>query len=334
MNDRSRPGGAASSLSDDMIIAPGSTSSLVPARKSGSAVYQAGRIRATKAELELRRTTLVDLAREAQPASVRHIYYRAVVAGLVDKSESGYNKVQRDLLELRKNGTIPFDWITDPGRRAHWPLTDSSPESALRYLARTYRRDPWDRYDPETPRVEIWCESLSIAGVLHPLVERYAVPIFPLKGQGSETFVQEAAQEYRRWPAKQIVVLFASDWDPAGREIASQCEGKLRRYSDHPNLTFRQLAVDGEQARVLSAAGLGTTPKKTTWKAFDGTQHQFAGQAVESEAIEADTMRRLFADAIEQIAAGHYGHDIFADNTRIEVLEREQLLELARAWSA
>ena len=107
------------------------------------------------------------LAEEARPASVRHIYYRAVAAGIVPKDERGYNKVVYDLGILRETGRIPYGWIVDNGRRGHFPLVSRSPESALRALAYAYRRDPWQ--ETGAPEVEIWCESRSIAGVLMDL---------------------------------------------------------------------------------------------------------------------------------------------------------------------
>lgn len=293
------------------------------------------RHRPTKVQMELRRTSLVEIARDAQPASVRHIYYRAVVAGLVPKTENGYTKVQRGLLDLRRSGEIPFDWIVDDGRRAHWPLVDQSPSSALGSLSRTYRRDPWHSHDAGVPRVEIWCESRSIAGVVESLKDKYAVPIFPIGGQSSDSFAWEAAQTHSARSDRPVIVLYAGDFDPAGLEIGSQLEGKLRTYSERDNLEFRRLAITEEQAMNLQAAGLGTNPKKSTWKDFFGERHDFPGQAIEAEALDPRIMRRLFSEAIEAIARDHYyGRDIFAENRVIEAQERDQLQDLARGWSA
>jgi hypothetical protein len=133
---------------------------------------------------------------------------------------------------------------------------------------------------------------------------------------------------------KKIHVLYAGDFDPAGLEISSQLEGKLRAYSGRDDLVFTRLAVTDLQARQLQSAGLGTKAKKDSWVDYDGVRHSFHGQAIEAEAIDAPVMRRLFAEAITSIALDHYGRDIFTENTEIEEAERERLQELARGWSA
>lgn len=291
-------------------------------------VYEAGITkRATATEMEVRRTSLLELAKDAEPASVRHIYYRAVVAGLVPKTNNGYQKVQRQLLELRKSGRLPFNWIVDEGRRAHWPMTERSPRSALDYLAASYHRDPWQDFG--APKVELWCESESIAGMLMPLRHEYAVPIFPLKGQGSETFVWNAARSY--YPERQVIILFAGDYDPAGLQIFAQLQGKIRAYADvEVDIEFRRVSITDEQALTLQA--LGSPAKQNYWIDFDGARHEFVGQAVEAEAVDPRTMRQLFSRTIEQIAYEFAGFDIFEESRRIEQTDREQLADLAAGW--
>lgn len=295
-------------------------------------VYGSGTTkRSSRAEMANRRTTLVEIAREAQPASVRHLYYRAVVAGLVEKKETGYRKVQRQILELRRTGVIPFGWITDEGRRAHWPTVDRSPAAALDYLAYSYRRDPW-QYD-HAPKVEIWTESESIAGVLMPLRDEYTVPIFPLKGQGSETFVWNAAAGYAA-QHRSIIVLYAGDYDPAGLQIGVQLEGKLRKYAaDSVDIDFRRVAITDQQANPLQA--LGTSPKQHHWIDYAGDRHDFEGQAIEAEAIDPKVLRSLFSTIIEQVAQDTSGvTDLFGESRAIEQVEREQLSDLSLQWGS
>jgi hypothetical protein len=80
-----------------------------------------GRIRATKDEVDTRRKRIFDIVAEQQPMTVRQVFYRAVVMNLVEKSEKGYCKVQDDLTVLRRNGTLPYDWLTDEGRAPRQP---------------------------------------------------------------------------------------------------------------------------------------------------------------------------------------------------------------------
>lgn len=281
--------------------------------------------RSTKAEMEFRRTTLLEIASEAKPASVRHIYYRAVVAGLVEKKETGYRKVQRELLRLRREGRLPFNWIVDESRRAHWPQVYLSPTSALDALAEKYRRNPWQQAG--APNVEIWCESESIAGSLMPLRDQYAVPIFPIKGQPSESFAWNAATAYRD-TSRVNFVLYAGDYDPAGLQIGAQLEGKLKKYSASGiEVVFDRIAITHDQAPRLQA--LGTPPKQAHWLDYAGERQEFVGLAIEAEAIEARALRSMFANAIESIAMDEVGYDIFDHNRLIEAMDRDRLAVVA-----
>lgn len=293
-------------------------------------VRQAGQIkhRPTRAELLERRERLVQIAAEVRPASLRHIYYRAVAAGLVAKNDSGYNKVVYDFGQLRESGQVPYGWIEDNGRRAHYPRIERTPQIALNALAHRYRRDPWQ--EPESPQVEIWCESRSIAGVLMPLGEAFAVPIFPTGGQSSTTFAYNAAISYSA--NRPVVVLYAGDYDPAGLQCGSQLEGKLRKHADPDvEITFRWLSITPEQATTMQA--LGTPPKQTHWVDHDGGRHDFIGQAIELEAVDPNVMRLLFSEAIAQVAQDHYGRDIFTENRELEADDRARLATLAERWS-
>lgn len=299
---------------------------LTKAEKTSKEVYGPRTTkRSTRAEMELRRTTLLEIASEAQPASVRHIYYRAVVAGLVEKKETGYRKVQRELLRLRRDGLLPFSWIVDESRRAHWPQVYLSPTSALNALAGSYRRNPWQQAG--APNVEIWCESESIAGSLMPLKAQYAVPIFPIKGQTSESFVWNAATAYKG-NGRVNHVLYAGDYDPAGLQIGAQLEGKLREYSaPGVEIVFTRVTITHDQAPALQA--LGTPPKQAHWLTYAEERQEFVGLAIEAEAIDARALRGLFANAIENIALDEVGYDIFDHNQLIEAMDRDRLAVIA-----
>jgi hypothetical protein len=66
------------------------------------------RCRSSKATVEQRRSALIDIVDKARPATVRQVYYLATIAGLVPKTESGYDIVQNDLTLLRRAG-LPYD---------------------------------------------------------------------------------------------------------------------------------------------------------------------------------------------------------------------------------
>ena len=61
--------------------------------------------------------------------TVRQVFYRAVVAGLIAKTGAEYkNAVGRLLVLMRRPGDLPYDWIADNTRWMRRPRTYSSLE--------------------------------------------------------------------------------------------------------------------------------------------------------------------------------------------------------------
>jgi hypothetical protein len=253
---------------------------------SAPTVYAASsvkRVRATKAEMVERRDRLYEIVQTDRPMTVRHAYYRAVVAGIVPKNDSGYGKVQRALAEMRLDGTIPFSWIVDNARWMRKPSTFDSIEDALSDVAAFYRRDLW-AHSPV--RVEVWCESDSIAGVLYEVTARHVVPLFPVRGFSSLSFAHSAA-EHANHDGRDLVVYYVGDLDPAGLDIEHALVRHLREWL-RVELTWQRVGVTAEQAEALDLPG--TTPKKSF----------FYPLAVEAEALPAPTLRAVLEGRIGQ----------------------------------
>ena len=53
---------------------------------------------------------------DSRPMTVRQVFYQATVRGIVEKSEAGYTKVQTDLVQMRRAGTLPYGWLADNTR--------------------------------------------------------------------------------------------------------------------------------------------------------------------------------------------------------------------------
>lgn len=274
-------------------------------------VYETSRInrrRATKAEMERRYQVLLDLAAANRPASVRNLYYRAVVAGLVPKTESGYVKVQRALVDLRRAGRLPYDWLTDSIRWRRRAETWDSVESMLEITARTYRRALWTR-SPVT--VEVWCESDSIAGVVWPVAERWDVPLLPTRGYSSLTFTNASARELNR-QGRPAVIYYVGDHDPHGLEIEVALRRDLAGWCDVP-VTWERLGVTWAQVTAMDLPG--SRPKK---------DYGFP-LAVEAEALPPDQLR----DVVEGAITSHLDYGELTVLRQAEASERDLLYRLA-----
>lgn len=230
-----------------------------------------------------RKAALLQIAADNQPASVRNIYYRAVVAGLVPKTQAGYAKVQRALVDLRRAGEMPYEWLTDNVRWARRPDTWNGVDELLRQTARLYRRTLWADAD-ET--VEVWCESDSIAGVVWDTTEAWDVALLPVRGFSSLTFAYSSANDLNRQdrPAR---IYYIGDHDPHGLEIERSLRSYLAEWATVP-IAFERLGVTWDQVEEMDLPG--TTPKKAYGYPL----------AVEAEALPPGLLRSIVESAITQ----------------------------------
>ena len=122
--------------------------------------------------------------RTEQPTSVRGMYYMAMGAGLIDKDAQGkrnnYMRVQRRLLQMRRDGRMPYSWITDGSRTIYGYDRFADEDDFSAYAANIYRKDYW----LESPvRVEVWVEKDAMAGKLKPVVcDEYGLDLYVSRG--------------------------------------------------------------------------------------------------------------------------------------------------------
>jgi hypothetical protein len=147
--------------------------------------YGAGTIkrrRRTKDEVGQLDAQIISVLRGDHPQSVRHVFYRMTDPRLrepVEKSDRGYRHVQHRIVELRRDGSIPYNWITDASRTGYFTNTYSSRAEFLLSVKSLYRADLWQQSDYYC---EVWVESRSIAGVVRRDCRELAVSLYPCGG--------------------------------------------------------------------------------------------------------------------------------------------------------
>jgi hypothetical protein len=176
----------------------------------------------TSAAAHLRRWVLDALwqhrAEGTLPTSIRHLFYEAVMAGVVAKSAPNRQRGRRAdqnladaVLWLREQGSVPWQWIEDRTRslvdlRGFPTLVDGLAEILPRITV-----DPWADVQPI-----VVAESESIAGVLVREAESYRVPIVPTRGQ-SHGFLRTTVAD--ALGGRTVAVCYLGDADKAGFDI-------------------------------------------------------------------------------------------------------------------
>jgi len=258
---------------------------------SAAPIYPASPIkrhRATKAEVEQRREKLFEIVEAMKPMTVRQVFYQATVHNIVEKSEAGYNKVQTDLVLMRRAGEVPFDWLADNTRWQRKPLTFGSVEEALQDTARLYRKALWDDVDVYC---EVWLEKDALSGVIYPITSMFDVPLMVARGYASLSFLHNAA-EFINDLEVPVYLYHLGDFDPSGVNAGEKIEATLREMAPAAEIHFERLAVTPEQIRAWD---LPTRPTKTS----DSRARGFGDISVELDAIEPTKLRLLIEAAID-----------------------------------
>jgi hypothetical protein len=255
------------------------------------------------------RDEILELPYEQEQMTVRGIFYALTTRGIVEKSEAGYRQVQRQVLLLRREGKLDWNFVADGTRWVNEPETWDSTEDVLRETARTYRRNLWRS---QGIRIEVWLEKDALASLIRPVTYGFGVRLMVSRGQSSETYCYHAAREARA-AAKADVETFVYalyDSDRYGRDAAAKVKEKLRRYSDGTPIGFELLAVTDEQIEEWE---LPTRPAK---KAGDP-------DAVELDAISPDKLKALVENAIvSQIDTETWEKEEAVEASERAILER------------
>jgi hypothetical protein len=270
--------------------------------------------------MERIKVAMVSLAESNRPLTVRQLFYLLVSAGVIDKTEAEYKRtVVRLTLELRRAGEIPWGWVVDRTRWFFKPQTFDSLSDALEESARVYRRSLWTDADEG---VQVWCESMSVAGIIMPETDRWDVPLYPGKGYSSHDFLRSAAHDIAG-AGKDTVVYLLGDYDPSGRDIIRFVCGALREYADEVDpgvlIDFQTIAVTEAQ---IAEWKLPSHPAKKT-----DSRHARYGidHAVELEAIPPERLRGIVRDAI----TSHIDLDALDRLNTVEDAERDTLRRIA-----
>jgi hypothetical protein len=258
------------------------------------------------------REAITALQLEQERMTTRGVYYALSTRGIVEKTDLGYRQVQRQTVEMRRKGILPWSFIRDGSRWAVAPETFDSTDDALRETARTYRRNLWRS---QGVRIEVWLEKDALQGIVSDVTYEWGVRLMVSRGQSSETFCYDAAREaWEAWDRAGVetVVYALYDSDRSGRNAATKIEQKLRRYSNDAPITFELLAVTDDQ---IEEWDLPTRPAKEN-------KHEIA---VELDAIPPDKLIGLVESAI----IGHVDADAWSKERVVEKSERDLLLRMA-----
>ena len=255
------------------------------------------RRRRSKADMAVIRQAMLDIVLAGDGMTVRHLFYRLVAKGVVDKTEADYDgTVSRLAVELRRVKAIPFGKIIDGSRLYQAPTTHRNLQDALATTAANYRRSYWRTADRD---VEVWCEKDAIRAIIQPVTWHRAVPLMVTRGFSSESTIQQLAEDTVR-SGKPRVILSLNDYDPSGSIMLQDILDRARHYAPDARFHPQQVALTRKQ---VDEYRLPTRPTKVA-----GNNHaaKFGDDvSVELDALEPDDLCALLRDAIDAHVDAH-----------------------------
>lgn len=237
-------------------------------------------------------TPIIERARQiarsySTPPTLRQVFYRLVAAPNIPNTESAYKRLSAKTAEARREGWFPD--LTDGTRDIEQPLWYRDTSTALADLADAYRLD---RRRGQEAQVWVVVEKATLSMLAYSSVERFSVPVVPLRGYGSQTIIDRVSRSM--WEDERpAIVFYVGDFDPTGEDIDRDFRARL----GFDSLDFERLAVTPIQ---ITDMNLPPLPGKTT----DSRAARFMERhgrlvQVEAEAIDPQVLGSLIGDAVE-----------------------------------
>jgi hypothetical protein len=257
------------------------------------------------------RKAIYQAAEEEHPLTIRRLFYKLESDGVVPKTEAAYKStICRLTAIMRREGELPFDWLTDNTRWRMKPPSYASLTDALEHCQSSYRRAVWANQDAY---VEVWTEKDAISSILYDVTSKWDVPLMTARGYSSLSFLYSVAQDIKAIGKPAYLYLFG-DHDPSGKDARRCIEKTIREYAPQADVHFELVAVTVEQIKKWH---LPTRPTKKT----DSRAKTFKGKSVEVDAISSTRLRELCEACIVQ----HIDSSALDRMQRVEDAERDTL---------
>lgn len=254
--------------------------------------------------------------------STRQVYYQLVSRGVVENNARAYDRVQRLVVDLRRNGAVNYDRVVDRTRGKHQMPGWEGVESLMNSAAKQYRRDFWS----EQPTVVmVACEKQALEGIFAEVVDTYGASLWILRGYSSESFAFEWANEIKLLTESgaDVEIAYFGDHDPSGLGIEQDAAAKLRSHGAKFKWTRWGLR-EGDFAQYK----LINIPVKRTDSRAAKYLQQFGDMAAELDAMPPDELRRRIRRSITSAIDAEAWKRV----ERVELVERESLNLITKNW--
>lgn len=258
------------------------------------------------------------------PMSTRQVFYRCVSCGAVANDEAGYDKVQRLLVNMRREGSVPYEKIVDRNRAKHHRPGWDAVEDGIESLYVQFRRNGWTDQDTV---VMVGLEKLALEGIFAQVVDDYGASLWTATGFSSLSFAFDWAREIRTHNARgqNVAIAFFGDHDPSGLQIEAKIQDELRTHG--ARFEWQRFGLLWEDFEAFS---LVNVPVKRGDSRAKGYLERFGDRAAELDALPPDELRARVRSAIH----AHLDEERWTKIRAEEAFNRESLRMVSSHWDA
>ena len=255
----------------------------------------------------------VDVLSELRPMTVRQVYYQLVSRQVIKNNRGQYQAVSKALVNARKEGLIPWDWIEDRLRRPRRVAMWNDPAHFGESVCPQYRRDVWAS---QPIYLEVWLEKDALSGIFEDALDRYGVTLNVGRGYDGWDSIRNAA---KRWDSRgDVTVLYFGDFDPSGEDMVRSLVVRLGFFRCEPEIIKCALIRDD-----IARYNLPSDFAKRTDSRAAAFIAEHGDVSVELDALPMDVLRDRLVGEVE----ARLDMDALAETLGLEEQERETLYD-------
>lgn len=176
---------------------------------------------------------------EYNPMTVRQVYYQLVSRQVIENNRSQYQAVSNALVDARKEGVIPWEWIEDRLRRPRAVLMWDDLADFSETVKRAYRRDVWAT---QPGYLEVWEEKDALSGIFEDVLRPFGVTLNVGRGYDGWDSIRRAAERFG--DGEGMTILYFGDFDPSGEDMVRSLEERLAFFGCRPEIIKCALTLE------------------------------------------------------------------------------------------
>jgi len=222
--------------------------------------------------------------------TVRQVYYQLVSRLVIKNNRGAYQAVSNALVDARREGVIPWEWIEDRLRRPRSVDMWAGLPDFADTCRRAYRRDVW----PTQPQyLEVWLEKDALSGIFEDVLNPYGVTLNVGRGYDGWDSIHNAATRFEDM-AGALTVLYFGDFDPSGEDMHRSLKERLASLGCTPEVIKCALIPEDIERYDLPPALAKKTDTRTA--AFVA---QHGNVSVELDALPVKVLRARLTAEVE-----------------------------------